>query len=48
MIITCAPCNYGRSNLTLEEAELVDPRVREPVSSNWDRLERIFVSNMHP
>lgn len=40
MIVTCAPCNNGRSNLTIEEAGLSDPRDRKPVSSSWDGLER--------
>jgi 5-methylcytosine-specific restriction endonuclease McrA len=40
MLVTCAPCNNGRSNLTLEEAGLLDPRLREPIRSNWDGLER--------
>ena len=40
MVITCAPCNYGRTDCTLEEVGLADPRLREPVSSPWDGLER--------
>ena len=40
MIIACAPCNNGRSNLTLEEVGLIDPRTREQVRSTWDGLER--------
>lgn len=40
ILITCAPCNNGRSNLTLEEVGLSDPRLREPVCSTWDGLER--------
>lgn len=40
MLVTCAPCNNGRSNLTLEEVGLTDPRLREPVRSAWDGLER--------
>ena len=40
MIVTCAPCNNGRSNLTLEEVGLSDPRLRDPVRSTWDGLER--------
>src|ERR1700755_1995904 len=30
IVITCAPCNNGRSNLTLAEAGLADPRLRAP------------------
>lgn len=40
VVITCAPCNFGRMNYTLEEVGLIDPRMREPVSSSWDGLER--------
>ena len=40
MLVTCAPCNCGRDNLTLEEVGLSDPRLREPVRSAWDGLER--------
>ena len=40
MVITCAPCNFGRMNYTLEEVGLIDPRMREPVGSAWDGLER--------
>jgi 5-methylcytosine-specific restriction endonuclease McrA len=40
IVITCAPCNFGRMNSTLEEVGLIDPRTREPVRSTWDGLER--------
>ena len=40
MLVTCAPCNNGRSNLTLEEVGLSHPLAREPVRSAWDGLER--------
>ena len=40
MVITCAPCNYGRWYNTLEELGLMDPRERPPVKSDWDGLER--------
>jgi 5-methylcytosine-specific restriction endonuclease McrA len=42
IVITCAPCNFGRMNYTLEEVGLIDPRTREPVSSIWDGLERLL------
>jgi 5-methylcytosine-specific restriction endonuclease McrA len=38
--ITCAPCNYGRWNRTVDEVGLVDPRLHPPVRSAWDGLER--------
>jgi hypothetical protein len=40
LIITCAPCNYGRMQFTLEELGLIDPRTRDPVRTSWDGLER--------
>lgn len=40
IVITCAPCNYGRMSYTLEEVGLTDPRTRDPVRSTWDGLER--------
>ena len=40
IVITCAPCNFGREDFTLEEVGLIDPRIREPIRSTWDGLER--------
>lgn len=40
LVITCAPCNFGRKDLTLDEVGLIDPRSRQPVRSSWDGLER--------
>jgi hypothetical protein len=40
MVITCAPCNFGRMNYCLEEVGLIDPRTRELERSSWDELER--------
>lgn len=40
MVVTCWPCNGGRSHYTLQEVGLLDPRTREPVRSTWDGLER--------
>ena len=40
MVITCAACNYGRMDYTLEEVGLTDPRKRKPMRSGWDGLER--------
>jgi 5-methylcytosine-specific restriction endonuclease McrA len=40
LVITCAPCNFGRTDLTLEEVGLLDPRSRPPIRSAWDGLER--------
>jgi 5-methylcytosine-specific restriction endonuclease McrA len=40
MVIACQPCNCGRTELTLEEASLVNPLKHEPIRSTWDGLER--------
>jgi HNH endonuclease len=40
MVLTCAPCNFGRMEHTLEEVGLIDPRSRQVVRSSWDGLER--------
>jgi hypothetical protein len=40
LVITCAPCNFGRMQYTLEEVGLSDPRMRAPFRSTWDGLER--------
>lgn len=42
MLITCAACNYGRMHYTFDEVGLADPRLREPVKSSWDGLERLL------
>ncbi len=44
VVITCAPCNFGRMEWTIEEARLLDPRERKlrPTWSgftNWRGLE---------
>jgi hypothetical protein len=45
IVITCAPCNFGRTELTLDEVGVLDPRLRQPVRSSWDGLERFIVAN---
>jgi 5-methylcytosine-specific restriction endonuclease McrA len=42
LVIACAPCNCGRSELTLAQAGLLDPRLREPLQSDWNGLERLL------
>jgi 5-methylcytosine-specific restriction endonuclease McrA len=44
LVVTCAPCNYGRSQWTLEEVGLLDPREFPRKSGSWDGLERILSS----
>jgi hypothetical protein len=43
MVVTCAPCNFARMEFTLAEVGLTDPRLREPIGSDWDGLERFAV-----
>lgn len=40
VVVTCAPCNFGRMNYTLKEVGLLNPLSRSPVQSAWDGLER--------
>jgi hypothetical protein len=40
LVVTCAPCNFGRMNRTLEEVGLEDPRAFPVVPTTWDGLER--------
>lgn len=39
LVVTCAPCNFGRMNYTLEELDLADPRKRPVQAIDWDGLE---------
>lgn len=40
LVLTCAPCNFGRAGYTLQEVAVSDPTMRLPVKSQWDGLER--------
>lgn len=40
LVLTCAPCNFGRAGYTLEEVGVEDPRLRPTAPSQWDGLER--------
>ncbi|MBJ6750745.1 HNH endonuclease [Geomonas anaerohicana] len=42
LVITCAACNFGKMEFTLEELGLFDPRNYEPVKSLWDGLVRVM------
>jgi len=44
LLLTCGPCNYGRSGFTFGEMRLVDPRTRTLAPTNWDGLERLLTS----
>jgi hypothetical protein len=43
LIVTCAACNFGKMEYTLEELGLLDPRDYEPIKSQWDGLERLNI-----
>jgi len=46
VVVSCAPCNYGKGNYMLEELGLLDPRLRPVVrTSSWDGLERLLKKN---
>ncbi len=47
VVITCAPCNYGRSEYIIEELGLMNPFDQEPVKSSWNGLEHL-VQTKHP
>lgn len=40
LVISCAPCNYGRTDRTVEEVGLFDPRQQPRIVSAWDGLDR--------
>ena len=40
VVITCAPCNYGRMSWLLKEVGLIDPRERPVYKTSWDGLVR--------
>ena len=42
VIVTCAPCNFGRMERTLEEVGLIDPRTLSFLATPWDGLERLL------
>ncbi len=44
MVVTCAPCNFGRMQWTLEEVGLLDPRTLPIQKASWDGLERFILS----
>lgn len=42
VVITCAPCNFGRMDKLMEEIGVIDPRTRKAVDTDWDGLERLI------
>lgn len=41
VVISCALCNFGKDRFTLRQLHIEDPRLRPPVTSNFDGLERL-------
>ena len=44
LVLTCAPCNFGRGGYTIEEVGVQDPRERPITKFSWDGLERFSLS----
>lgn len=42
MVISCAPCNYGRMNFLIEEIGISMPKLDKTNSNEWDGLERLL------
>lgn len=45
LVTACGPCQFGRSDWTLEEVGVCDPRTRLPVVDSWDGLTRLLKEN---
>jgi hypothetical protein len=43
LVVTCAACNFGKMSYTLQELDLIDPRLYPPIESQWDGLERFLL-----
>ncbi len=41
VVISCALCNFGKDRFTLRQLAMEDPRLRLPMRSNFDGLERL-------
>jgi len=41
VVVTCALCNFGKHGFTLRQLGLSDPRLRDPIPTTWDGLERL-------
>ncbi|MEI6536720.1 MAG: DUF6508 domain-containing protein, partial [Verrucomicrobiaceae bacterium] len=39
-VVSCAVCNFGKDKHTLRQLDLIDPRDRPPVPTDFDGLER--------
>lgn len=47
VVISCALCNFGKDGFTLRQLDLEDPRLREPIPTSFDGLERLRGSASH-
>jgi hypothetical protein len=45
VVISCAPCNFGRMEHTLDEVGIIDPRLSARAKTSWDGLERLAPSH---
>ncbi len=41
VVVTCALCNFGKDRFTLRQLDIEDPRLRSPIPSDFDGLERL-------
>jgi 5-methylcytosine-specific restriction endonuclease McrA len=41
VVVSCALCNFGKQEFTLRQLDIADPRLRPPVPTRWDGLERL-------
>jgi hypothetical protein len=41
LVTACGPCQYGRNQWTLEEVQIEDPRIFQPIVDGWDGLMRL-------
>ncbi|WP_371179699.1 HNH endonuclease [Ahrensia sp. 13_GOM-1096m] len=42
IVVSCAPCNYGKAEYSLDELGLKDPRHTESLRTSWDGLTRLL------
>jgi hypothetical protein len=42
MIVSCAPCNYGRMNFLMEEVGIILSQSKRNHIENWEGLEKVF------
>jgi 5-methylcytosine-specific restriction endonuclease McrA len=42
LVTACGGCNYGKSDYTVEQIGIQDPRKRPPAKSDWDGLQSLL------